>query len=95
MSSDIEEYQEVVDKYYYAPEKNIIAAARQLAHIEYSKELVKVQRKDKDDFGSFVQTITNGTLNEINKAMAESIQVKLGKVNLEVKTHMFCCVFIV
>lgn len=85
MSSDVEEYQEVVDKYYYAPEKNIIAEARKLAKIDYSKDLVKVQRIDKDEFGGFLNNLAKGALQEITTTMAETIQTKLSKLHIEVK----------
>lgn len=84
MSSDVEEYQEVVDKYYYAPEKGVIAEARKLAKIEYSKDLVKIQRNDRDDFGGFMNNLANGALQEITSSMAETIQSKLAKLHIEV-----------
>jgi len=84
MSSDVEEHQEVVDKYYYAPAENKVAAARQLAHIEYSKELVKIQRNDRDQFTSFVQDVSAVALQDITKVMGENIQRKLNDIHIEV-----------
>ena len=84
MSSDIEEHQEVVDKYYYAPELNKIAPARQLATIDYSRDLVKLHKKDKDGFGSFARKTTEVTFNEIANFTADSLQQKLNDINIEV-----------
>ena len=85
MSSDVEEYQEVVDKYFYAPEKNIIAEARQLATVQYSNELIQIQRKEKDEFNAMLTKVSGGALYEITKTMAETLQIKMNKINLEVK----------
>lgn len=84
MSSDVEEHQEVVDKYYYAPELNKIAPARQLAVIDYSRDLVKLHKKDKDGFGSFARKVTDGAFNEIANFTADSLQTKLTDINIEV-----------
>lgn len=85
MSSDVEEHQEVVDKYYYAPELNKIAPARQLAVIDYSRDLVKLHKKDKDGFGSFARKVTDGAFNEIANFTADSLQTKLTDINIEMK----------
>ena len=84
MSSDVEEHQEIVDKYFYAPAQNKIAPARQLAHIEYSKELVKVQRNDSSQYTSFVQDVSSVALGEITRVMGDNIQKKLNDINIEV-----------
>ncbi len=84
MSSDVEEHQEIVDKYYYAPSENKVAAARQLANIEYSRELVKLQRNDRDNFQSFVKNVTNTNLQQISQVFAENVQHRLNDVNIEV-----------
>jgi hypothetical protein len=88
MSSDVEEYQEVVDKYFYAPEKNIIAEARQLAKVQYSSELIQIQRKEKDEFNAMLTKVSGGALYEITKTMAETLQIKMNKINLEVKQEL-------
>lgn len=85
MSSDVEEYQEVVDKYFYAPEKNIVAEARQLAKVQYSSELIQIQRKEKDEFNAMLTKVSGGALYEITKTMAETLQIKMNKINLEMK----------
>ena len=89
MSSDVEEHQEVVDKYYYAPSQNKIAPARQLAHIEYSKELVKIQRNDRDQFTNFVQDVSAHALQDITQVMGENIQKKLNDLHIEVNRKRF------
>jgi hypothetical protein len=84
MSSDVEEYQEIVDTYVSIPSKNLVAPARKLEVIEYSRNLTKLHREDKDTFNNFLTRLNASMFGEISSFMKEAIDVKTRNIRMEV-----------
>lgn len=84
MSSDVEEYQEMVDTYVSIPSKNLVAPARKLEVIEYSRNLTKVHKEDKDAFNNFITRLNATMFGEISNVMREAIDIKIRNIRIEV-----------
>lgn len=85
MSAEVEEYQEVVEKYLSLPEQNLVAPDRQLDDVLYARNLTKIQKEDNTSFNVSISKFNQSTLESVSENVREVIQSKLYGITNEVR----------